>query len=152
MEYKIQKINDSSILSLTGLAAQAKTEGYNFVQRTIDEWQAGKNNFSKTGEFLLGVFDGDNCIAIGGLNIDPYANDTRVCRLRHLYVSPKCRRVGIAKILLEKIINDAQNYFNVLRLSAHKPARSNEPAARLYESMGFIQDEGDHQTHLLNLK
>lgn len=147
----VQKINDDNISSINQLAIAARAEGFNFVRRTIDEWQNGVNKFSKSGEILWGVFNNEICVAIGGVNIDPYANDPSIGRVRHLYVSQRLRRAGIAKILLKKIINRSRKYFNVLRLSAYRPGAENIPASRLYESIGFIKSEKNNQTHILNL-
>ena len=95
MNYEIIMITDGNINELEHLAKEAKTEGYNFVGRTIDEWKSGINSFSKTGEFLYGVISNNKCIAIGGLNIDPYQNYENVGRIRHLYVAKAYINQGI---------------------------------------------------------
>ncbi|WP_408009359.1 hypothetical protein ACJROX_03310 [Pseudalkalibacillus sp. A8] len=51
----------------------------------VNEYENGKNTFHKPGEALFVVFTPENkLIAIGGLNIDPYADDPKVERLRRL--------------------------------------------------------------------
>lgn len=147
MDYKIRKIDDSNITLLRQLVVESKNEGFSFVQRTVDEWKNGINNFSSVGEVLFGVFSQNECIAIGGLNIDPYLNDPTVGRVRHLYVSPSFRRKGIATALLKKIIEKSKKCFKILRLSTHATGAANPEADKFYESMGFIKSDGLNQTH-----
>lgn len=147
-DYDIKVISDFNVIKLTELAIEAKLEGYNFAQRIIDEWINEKNNFNKKGEVLYGVFYKNKCIAIGGLNIDPYQDSDKVGRVRHLYVSKDHRRNGVARKLLKKIIISAKKNFNILRLSTKNPA-----AAILYEGFGFRKTDGYKQTHRIdNLK
>lgn len=152
MEYEIRKIDDSSIKSLESLADEARKEGFNFVRRTIDEWIGRINDFSKPGEILWGVFDGGRCVGIGGLNVDPYAGDAKVGRVRHIYVSKDFRNKGTATVLLKKIIKRARDFFLTLRVSTHRPGAVNPEADALYESAGFVRNEKLKQTHILDLK
>ena len=128
--YKI--ITDENIEMLKTLASEAEEEGYRFVAKTIEEWRSGKNHFDNAGEILYGVFDGKSCIAIGGLNIDPYQSGIEVGRVRHIYVSKEHRRCGIAHVLLDLITEHAKENFDVLRLST-----DNDAAAYAYEKYGF---------------
>ena len=130
------------------MAAEAKNEGYPFVQKTIDEWNQKINCFSMSGEILLGVFIGEKCIGIGGLNVDPYDNDPSIGRGHHLYISKRYRRQGIAKDLSNRIIRVAQEFFTILRGSTNNPV-----AAKFYETMGAKKSDKLKQTHALpNLK
>ena len=65
-------LNDSNILLLDSLVKEAKDEGRQFVQRTIDDWHSGANRFDMAGEQLWGLASGATLIGIGGLNSDPY--------------------------------------------------------------------------------
>ncbi|KAA3604059.1 MAG: GNAT family N-acetyltransferase [Calditrichaeota bacterium] len=143
MSFNYFQITTQNLHTLKPLAEEAELEGHNFVQRTILEWKSGKNDFSKKGEILFGIFDSDLCIGIGGLNIDPYVNDEKLGRVRHLYISKKYRRMGLATRLLEKIISFAQNHFTRLRLYTDNPS-----AALFYESLGFVKSNGIKETHI----
>ena len=92
-------------------------------------------------------FDKEKCIAIGGLNIDPFieGNEGTIGRVRHLYVSNKYRRQGLSKVLMSLILTEAKKNFKILRLSTNNPV-----AAHLYETLGFIKVEGHKVTHVLN--
>lgn len=152
VDYEIKQINNSNIQTIASLANEAKKDGFQFVQRAIDELIGKANCFSGNGEILWGVFDDGKCIAIGGLNIDPYAGDLNTGRVRHLYVSPNYRRKGIATFLLNMIIERAREYFNILRLSAFGSGAANPIASKFYEEMGFLHKEGLKQTHMLDLR
>jgi GNAT superfamily N-acetyltransferase len=151
MEYSIKIMDDTNIGCLARLAKEAKLEGFNFVQRTIDEWGEGINRFSGHGEILWGVFDDGQCIGIGGLNIDPYANDPKVGRVRHVYVSKSYRKRGVASEILDMVIKRSKDSFKILRVSTHKPGQTNPEADKFYEYIGFKKDEGEKQTHRLKL-
>ncbi len=141
---EIRKIKDSSIGLLEILANEANSEGYRFVQRTIDEWRNYINKFSKKGEILFGIFISDLCVGIGGLNVDPFINDPNIGRIRHVYISQKYRRKGLATLLLRKIIQIAAMHFELLRLYTENPN-----ASSFYESLGFIESKAEKKTHIL---
>jgi ribosomal protein S18 acetylase RimI-like enzyme len=142
LNYKIIEINDSNVSSLENLAVKALAEGHSSVRRTIDDWKDGSNTFSKSGEKFWGAFISGECIAVGGLNTDPYINDETVGRVRHLYVSEKYRNHGLAKALLRLILTLAKKQYTSIRLSTKNPI-----AGSLYESHGFSKVTGDHVTH-----
>lgn len=147
MPIQLKQLNSHDIPNLALLAEEAGTEGFDFVRRTVTEWQSGKNDFSGTGEFLLGAFCKGHCIAIGGLNTDPYLSDPAVGRLRHLYISPHHRRKGIASRLVEKIIQEAKTSFECLRLYTDNPE-----AAIFYERMGFAATGKEKESHFMKWK
>lgn len=143
--YSIIGINSTNILLLQALADEAAGENYLFVQRTIDEWLNGTNTFTKPGEHLWGLCINNNCVAIGGLNQDPYINNATVGRVRHLYVSKAFRGCGLSKVLMQLILSEAKGHFTSLRLSTQ-----NHVAERLYASMGFSKCDGWKVTHVIN--
>ena len=63
---------DPSADAVGELAREARASGHVFLDRLIADWHSGANRFDKPGECLLGLFDGDRLVAIGGLNRDPY--------------------------------------------------------------------------------
>lgn len=147
LDYSIKEINNLNVSALERLSEEALSENHSFVKRAVDEWKNGINSFSKPGEKLWGIFIDNKCIAIGGLNQDPYMKDKNIGRVRHLYVFPKYRRRGLAKILIKKIIDEAKENFTILRLSTDNPV-----AASLYESMGFTKQNEHKATHVLHVK
>ncbi len=146
MEYKLRKIDTERIDFIEDLARESELEGFGFVRRTLLEWNSGKNNFSKRGESFYSVFCGDECVAIGGLNVDPYIDDPTIGRVRHLYVSNKHRRKGIATLLLQEIIKAAEGNFQQVRLFTPSIV-----ASQLYEKFGFIQSSKAHESHVMTI-
>jgi len=141
---EIKKIKDSSIGLLEILANEANSEGYRFVQRTIDEWKNDINIFSKKGEILFGIFISDLCIGIDGLNVDPYIDDPNIGRIRHVFISLKYRRKSLATLLLRKIIQIGAKHFELLHLYTENPN-----ASSFYESLVFIESKAEKETHIL---
>ena len=118
---------------LVALAAEATADGHHMVARLIDEWATGKNRFDRPGERLyVATWDGRAC-GVCGLNIDPFAGDDAVGRVRRLYVSVPLRRRGIGSAMVRRLVQDATGRFRELRL------RTNDPrAAAFYEALGFM--------------
>ena len=127
---------------LETLAAEASAEGFQFVDRLVDEWNTGVNRFSGSGEKLSGVFDGDCIIAVGGLNRDPYAQQDHVGRLRHIYVHPRYRRLGVARQLVTALLENHHEHFERVRLRTSTTA-----ASHFYEACGFRSIEEADATH-----
>jgi GNAT superfamily N-acetyltransferase len=144
---EIQRLSDLEPGELLTLIADSEAHGLRFVRRLADEWADGVNRFDRPGEALFFARDGSTAVGVGGLNVDPYANDTTVGRVRHLYVLSAYRRRGIGEHLVMTIIDAARGRFSTLRLRT-----SNPDAARLYERMGFARrlDDADC-THALGI-
>ncbi|MFX0022598.1 MAG: GNAT family N-acetyltransferase [Candidatus Hermodarchaeota archaeon] len=144
MNIVFKQINASNLDLIENLATEAHFEGFEFVKRTIFEWKSGLNDFSKQGEILFGICISDLCIGLGGLNVDPYINNPNIGRVRHVYISPKYRRKGLGILLLNKIIHNSANHFELLRLYTN-----NLIASTFYESLGFKQSFSLKVTHIL---
>jgi GNAT superfamily N-acetyltransferase len=129
------------------LQAEARFEGYSFIDTLVDDWASATNRFDAPGEALSGCFDHDELVAVGGLNIDPYAGDLQVGRIRRVYVRHAWRNKGIGRALVLSLIEEAQKGFKYVRLRAE-----NAEAARLYERLGFVVIESPDATHILSLE
>ena len=128
------------------MLAEASAEGARFLDRLRDEWLSGTLRFDDPGELLLGAFSVDALVGIGGVSHDPYAPAPGLGRVRHLYVLKHYRGRGIARELMQRLLEHARAHFEVLRLSTNAPE-----AARLYERLGFRRAAGEKQTHRLEL-
>ena len=128
------------------LVTESEQAGLRLVRRLVDEWRDGVNRFDRPGEALFGAWRGERLVGVCGLNVDPYAGDDHVGRVRHLYVLVDARRHGVARALMAETLAAARGRFPTLRLSTSNPA-----AARLYESLGFRPVTERHCTHLLSL-
>lgn len=124
------------------LEDESKQDGFRFLEKMRNEWLAGKNRFQKPGEMLYGVFDGEKLVAIGGINVDPYASAPGVGRVRHLYVLKAYRRSGLGQSLVERMLKDGTRYFTSFHLRTDTSA-----AAAFYESIGFKRVDLESATH-----
>ena len=146
MKLTIREVADKDIYKIKQLAADASEHGHLLVQRAIDDWASKVNVFDMSGEALLGVFENEKCIAICGLNIDPYAPGCTTGRLRRLYVLPGHQRKGIGKALVQTVLKHAKPYYEKGRLYT-----DNQQAARFYESIGFVRIDEDKATHSIKI-
>jgi len=127
------------------LLAEAQAEGYGFIKTLAEEWASAENRFDATGETLCGAFDNNDLIAVGGLNIDPFAQNPEIGRIRKVYVRPAWRSQGIGRALMLTLIEEARKGFRSVRLRAE-----NAGAARLYERLGFTPIDDPGASHILH--
>ena len=146
-ECELVEITDGNIRGLHSLVEESKRAGYNFLERTIEDWYSGANKFDRPGEKLWGLLIGKDLIGVGGLNIDPYTLTPKVGRVRHLYVREAQRREGYATLIMNKIMEEASYNFTVLRLFT-----DNAGASAFYEKLGFKQIEEYKASHFITLK
>src|SRR5213594_5039160 len=143
----IERLREPVVGSLASLIDESEREGLRLVRRLADEWASGANRFDRPGEALFLARSGERVVGVCGLNVDPYAAQPSVGRLRHLYVLSAHRRLGIGEQLVTRIIETARGRFERLRLST-----SNPEAARLYERLGFRpRADGAHCTHSMDM-
>lgn len=128
------------------LREKSLSEGFSMLVRLQDHWCDGTNTFSKPGEAFFGVFDGSSLVGAGGLNVDPYVAGAGYGRVRHVYVAPESRRLGIGRSLVEAIVAHARPAFTVLNI------RAPDAAHAFYEALGFKSvDHDQFATHRLLL-
>lgn len=148
MAVKIQKYSTLSSVDMKPLIAESKTNGIEFVQRFVEEWKAGINQFNRYGEICLIAEEDNQLIGICGLNIDPYEQNTGIARVRHLYVLTEQRRRGIGKKLIKHIVSYAQQNFHQLNLRTTNPE-----ADKFYLALGFERStDSPYCTHRLQLR
>lgn len=144
----IRPINALSLQELKPLLDESLSEGYEFVQRLWNEYENGVLRFDGTGEALLGVYQDDRLIAIGGLHRDPYLNDAAIGRIRHVYVLNTYRGHGIGRRLLDALIDTAKAHYHTLTLRTLTP-----DAVAFYNAIGFENTpQYQNATHWLELQ
>jgi GNAT superfamily N-acetyltransferase len=147
MEVVVERLTDLSPGILSALVADSERDGWRFVRRLADEWASGVNRFDRPGERLFAAQSGGAVLGVGGLNVDPYAADPTVGRVRRLYVLRAHRGRGVGRELVHAIIRAAAGRFRRLRLRTESP-----DAARFYERLGFRPAVGASDcTHTLDL-
>lgn len=128
------------------LQAEARAEGYNFIDTLVDDGASGANRFNGPGEAFFGCFDEGVLVAVGGPNVDPFAGDPQTGRIRRVYVRPQWRNSGVGAALMKVLVEEARKNFKCVRLRAENPG-----AARLYERLGFVRIANSDATHILML-
>jgi GNAT superfamily N-acetyltransferase len=133
--------------SINHLAEESLSQGFWFVERLIRDYSSGLNCFDQFGEMLLTASVQGAIVGIGGLNRDPYVNDPKVGRLRHLYVESAWRRQGVGRSLVTQLISEANQHYQLLTLRTDTPA-----ADEFYQKLGFkTHPSWKHTTHHLQL-
>lgn len=147
-KFKVELIKNLFSVHSIHLVEESKNEGFRFLERLVNDYKDGTNNFNKPGELLYGVFNTEGLlVAIGGLNIDPFSNVEKIGRLRRFYVSKDYRRKGIGRFLLNQIIYDAKKHYKILVLHT-----DTEQADTFYTSFGFSKkNRFPNSTHCLEL-
>ena len=127
------------------LLEASRAEEFDFTARLQRELSRG--DFDKPGAALYGCSRG-GLVGVGGLTPDPYPDaEFGVGRVRHLYVLPRSRRMGIGRLLVDAVIAEAQRHYRGLRLRTTTPT-----AARFYEALGFVPVTEPCATHRLTLE
>ena len=148
MTVHIEPLASLSATELEALVTESERDGWRFVRRLLDEWSSGQNRFVQPGERLFGALSAGELIGIGGLSRDPYEADTRIGRVRRMYVLRHWRRCGVGRRLMEQIIETARETYGELRLRTESAE-----AARFYKGLGFqARREEPHFTHVLSLE
>jgi GNAT superfamily N-acetyltransferase len=146
MPVAITQQRDFEPPAIHALASVASSEGHRFVKRTLEEWSDGSNRFDQPGEAFYIASDGGRVIGMCGLNIDPYLATGEVGRLRHLYVTPAHRRLGVGTALVDTCLNHAGRAFARVRLRTF-----DRDASRFYLSMGFVLIDESDSTHSMEM-
>jgi len=140
----VVQITDLPDSLIEPLVLESEQDGFRFLRRLTEDWRAGANRFSRTGEAYFGLFDGERLLAIGGINRQSESEG----RLRRFYVRKEARRKGYGRMLAEAILAFASGYY------ATVVARTDtEEADRFYRSIGFVRTlAGGDVTHRIELR
>lgn len=151
-EATIMSVGRIEIRRLTTLPTEIRTlvdagtaEGFSFADRLVRDWESGQNCFDEPGEVFFGAYLDEQLVGFGGLNRDPYLNAPEIGRVRHVYVAPKHRNLGIGTQLIGRILESAPQTFTEIRLRT-------KDAGSFYERLGFRRAESDTATHVLDMR
>ena len=146
MRALIERMSGAPTDRLAALLAESEQQGFRFVRRLVEEWESGANRFDRPGEALFVARVGNDVVGVCGLHVDPYADDPKIGRVRHLYVLVPNRRSGVGEQLVADVLEAARGRFERLHLRA-----TNAIAARLYERLGFRRTAARDHTHVLDV-
>ena len=125
------------------LRAEARDEGYRFLDRLADEWASGAVRFDQREEMLLTVCAGHVLAGIGGLTRDPVM--VSALRMRRFYVSAAFRRQGVGRMLAVALLKQAATAGRSVTVNA-----GTVDAPAFWTALGFIPDLRDGHTHILD--
>ncbi|MEM8778035.1 MAG: GNAT family N-acetyltransferase [Cyanobacteria bacterium P01_G01_bin.49] len=146
-QINISRISEIQSGAINHLVEESLSQGFQCLQRLILDYRSGFNCFDKSGEVLLTASVQGAVVGIGGLNRDPYFNDSNVGRVRHLYVKSMWQRRGIGHLLVNSLIYEAHQHYRLLTLRTNMAA-----ADKFYQKLGFkTQPRWEHTTHHLQL-
>lgn len=143
--YEIKRFDPCSE-AFDALLEESRREGFWMLVSLANNWEDGRNRFSRRGEALFAAWVGDQLAGVCGLNVDPYVEGRREGRVRHLYVGAAHRQNGVGRRLVWSVIDKARMHFPVLN------TRAPETAFSFYEALGFEPAEsGATATHRMRL-
>lgn len=123
------------------LRAEARREGFRFLDRLASEWEAGTARFDRSGEVLLAASMGDVLAGVGGLTLDPVVPDA--LRMRRFYVHPAFRRYGVGRRLAVALLERPGTAGRRVTVNA---GTAGAPA--FWEALGFVPGRCDGHTHV----
>jgi GNAT superfamily N-acetyltransferase len=140
---KLERVIERLPAGFDALRAEARGEGYRFVERLATDWSSGTTRFDREGEALLAARLGGTLAAIGGLTIEPIVSGA--LRMRRFYVRREYRRRGIGCVLATALLEQAARFVRLVTVNA-APA-----STAFWESLGFAPDPRDGHTHVRHL-
>jgi GNAT superfamily N-acetyltransferase len=123
------------------LRAEARAEGYRFLDRLATDWEAGATRFAGEGEALLAASVDRELAGIGGLTGDPIVPDC--LRMRRFYIRAAFRRSGVGRVLAATLLGQPERRFRPVTVNAAAGS------AAFWESLGFVADARDGHSHIL---
>ena len=121
------------------MQAEARAEGYRFLDRLGSDWGSGAMRFDRPGEALLAADSEGVLAAIGGITIDPIVPDA--LRMRRFYVRPAFRRTGMGGEIAQALLKMARSVPVVTLNAAVK-------SVPFWETLGFVPEARDGHTHI----
>ncbi|MNI08522.1 acetyltransferase [compost metagenome] len=140
----IRKLDSLTGADISGLVMESSKEGFQHMKRLVDEYESGTNRFNKRGEALFIACEHERIIGIGGLN---QTTKDGIGRVRRLYISQNNRKRGIGRMIMNRIIEEAKQHYQMIELKTDHPA-----ADTFYRSLGFsVRDNDTNVSHYLIL-
>ncbi len=102
----------------------------------LEWWAARVSDQPEAAELALGAFDGARLVGVVGLRFERRARTLHKATLYGLFVLPDFRRHGVARGLVEAVLEEARSTPG-LRVVQLTVTETNAPAIRLYQSCGF---------------
>ena len=128
-------------VGFAALQAEARHEGYRFLERLAAEWEAGTARFNRPSEALIAAHAAGVLAGIGGLTLDPVVPDA--LRMRRFYIHPALRRAGIGRRLAMALLQLPGTAGRSVTVNA-----GTAEASVFWEALGFVAERRDGHTHV----
>jgi GNAT superfamily N-acetyltransferase len=139
-EGTLDQLVDGLPAGFDDLRAEAASEGYRFIDRLAEEWDAGEVRFNRAGELLLAGQVNNELAGVGGLTIDPVV--PAALRMRRFYVRPPHRRSGVGRQIALALLERARVTSGLVTVNAQPDSFA------FWESIGFVLDPRLGLTHV----
>lgn len=112
-------------------ALQFRTAPEDVEAEGAAHWQA---RLASPDERIVGVFDGETLIGIGGIARDPRVKLRHKALLYGMFVAPETAGRGLGRMIVDALIEQARSFVDSLHLTL---MANNHRAHALYERCGF---------------
>jgi GNAT superfamily N-acetyltransferase len=112
-------------------ALQFRSAPEDVVREGLAHWQA---RLEADDDRIVGVFDGDDLIGIGGITRDWRAKLRHKALLFGMFVAPEATGRGIGRMIVVALMEQARGFVSSLHLTL---MADNDRALALYERCGF---------------
>ncbi len=140
--FLISPIVELELHHIEPLIKASEKEEFKFLTRLKNDWISGVNRFNKKYEKLYQIEVDKKIIAIGGINNNPYHENGKVGRIRHLYVLSEYRKRGFGRKLVQHLLNKSNDKYEKITLRTDTVV-----ASKFYESIGFKRINSKNSSH-----
>ena len=137
----IEAVVENLPAGLEAMRAEALSEDHGFIERLAADWASGAARFDRGGEALLAATMNGALAGIGGITLDPFLPGC--LRMRRFYVRPLHRRLGVARALAIRLLDQSAASGRPITVNASRQSFA------FWESLGFLPDARDGHTHFL---
>ena len=123
-------------IRLEALQTNPEAFGSSYEEEKIYSVEMFQNRLQNDHSFTFGAFEQEKLLGVVSLVVEQKIKIKHRANIYAMYVSPEKRGSGIAKKLMKEAVNKAHqiNGIEQIYLSV---VSTNEPAKRLYQSVGF---------------
>lgn len=112
---QLVRVVDELPAGFDALQAEAEAEGHRNLTRLAVEWAAHPAGFIA----VLGALDEGVLVGIGALTPEPAPASEPALRIRRLYVARRVRRRGVARTLVNALLQEALGEVRLVTVNAH---------------------------------
>lgn len=135
---QLVRILDELPEGFAALRAEAAAQGHRHMDRLAQEWVQTPKLFVA----LLAAFAGDELVGIGGLTAEPEPAPEPAMRMRRLYVAKAARGQGVARLIVNALLQEALGEVRLVTVHSHGGATG------FWEAMGFTPVVGRPWSHV----